>query len=73
MKNLSVEEIVKAWLLANGYSGLCNDDCGCEIADLMPCGEVFGDCQAGYKKKCKKSCEHERFFMKDEWHIQLEK
>ena len=36
--------------------------CGCEIEDLIVCGEYFGECQPGYKHDitcgdCKQSCE----------------
>lgn len=27
-------------LILNKADGLCNDDCGCGIDDLMPCGEI---------------------------------
>lgn len=27
-------------LMQNGYDGLCNDDCGCGVDDLMPCGNI---------------------------------
>jgi len=46
---MTVEEIVKQWLTDNGYDGLFNDECGCELKDLGPCGEMTGDCTAGYK------------------------
>jgi len=49
---MTVKEIVKQWLEANGYDGLCNDifECGCELNDLMPCQEdVRDDCAAGHK------------------------
>lgn len=54
-KNLSVQEIVIAYLKQNGYDGLYNDDCGCTLDDFMPCGEVGPDCSAGYRMKC--NCE----------------
>ena len=48
---MNVKEIVLSWLEANGYEGLYNSDgeCGCEIADLMPCCEAFDSCLPGYK------------------------
>ena len=34
---MEVREIVKQWLTTNGHDGLCTDDCGCGVEDLMPC------------------------------------
>jgi len=48
-----LREIVKKWLIDNGYDGLCGDGCGCENEDLMPCEyphKTF--CEAGYKVPC---------------------
>ena len=33
----TVREIVREYLVANGYDGLCNDECGCDLDDFMPC------------------------------------
>jgi hypothetical protein len=49
---MNVKEIVKEYLLNNGYDGLCNDDCGCCLDDLMPCEGDIGSCEPGYKKPC---------------------
>ncbi len=38
---MDLREIVKAGLEANGYDCLCGEGCGCDIDDLMPCGEPF--------------------------------
>lgn len=48
---MTVREICKQRLEADGYDGLCNPDleCGCLLPDLMPCGECGRDCQPGYK------------------------
>jgi len=53
MKYYSCKEIVTEWLEKNGYDGLCQEDyeCACELSDLMPCGETWPTCLAGYKKK----------------------
>lgn len=50
-------EIVKAYLGYHGYDGLCNvdclnDECGCLIEDLAPCGADFSRCKPGYKVPC---------------------
>lgn len=49
--NKTVIEMVKRYLIDNGFDGLYNEDlgCGCELADLEPCGEIRSDCTAGYK------------------------
>lgn len=50
--NPSMFEIIKDWLWVNGYDGLCSpeQDCGCFLKDLMPCGCPHEeDCVAGYK------------------------
>lgn len=50
---MNIEEIVKAWLEANGYDGLANDECGCDLDDLMPCDEPYAThCVAGHKVPC---------------------
>ena len=49
---MKVKEIVKQWLTEKGYEGLCDEDCGCEIKDLMPCDAPRIDCIAGYKVPC---------------------
>lgn len=46
----NVKDIVKDWLRQKGYGGLYNEDieCGCELADLMPCGgDGVDGCEAG--------------------------
>lgn len=43
-------EIVKKHLVENGFDGLQNDaECGCELSDLVPCGNDFSMCTPGYK------------------------
>jgi hypothetical protein len=41
---MTIEQMVEAWLTANGYDGLAGDDCGCFVGDLMPCGLDVGGC-----------------------------
>lgn len=49
----NVLEITKQYLVANGYDGLYNPgECCCEVSDLAPCGEIGGECRAGYKVPC---------------------
>ncbi len=51
--NPSVIEIVKDWLKEHGFDGLYNVDsqCGCAVDDFVLCGQIYLDCQAGYKAK----------------------
>jgi hypothetical protein len=48
---MDIIKIVKEYLSSNGYDGLCEPDyeCGCELKDLMPCGQPYPGCMAGYK------------------------
>lgn len=50
---MTVKEILKEWLKANGYDGLAYTDghepCGCGLDDLVPCGDVLMDCEAGHR------------------------
>ena len=47
--NIEVRDMVFEWLNKHGYDGLCNEDCGCGIDDLMPCASWFADCEPAYK------------------------
>lgn len=50
---MTLQQIVREWLKANGYDGLCdcNLECGCSVDDIMPCAEPGTECEAGYQKK----------------------
>ena len=51
MASRTVKQMVMASLKCGGYDGLFHPDgeCGCELSDLAPCGEIGLDCTAGYK------------------------
>lgn len=50
---MNVQEIVIQYLRQNGFDGLYYPgECGCEINDLAPCGEMTGQCEPGVKKSC---------------------
>lgn len=52
-EEITVKEILAEWLESHGYDGLYNDfECGCEIGDLIPCGESCERCVAAYKISC---------------------
>ena len=59
---IDLKNIVTSWMSLHGYDGLYDSyECGCEISDLMPCGEPHIGCTAGYKVDCPKG--HEFDFM----------
>jgi hypothetical protein len=47
---MNIEEIVRTYLKTNGYDGLClpEQECGCRIDELFPCGDAPSNCQAGH-------------------------
>jgi len=58
----NVREIVVGWLMEHKYDGLFagNEDCACEISDLMPCdGDMYWvcGCEPGYKLPCDGECD----------------
>jgi len=47
----TIKNIVREWLTARGYDGLCAGECGCGIDDLIPCGQMIaGYCQPARRK-----------------------
>lgn len=59
----TLKDMVQKWLELNDeYNGLCSNECGCEVEDLMPCSEQgILDCVLGHKQHCKdcvSRCEH---------------
>jgi hypothetical protein len=46
---MNVKEIIEEWLKVHGYDGLCCENCGCIIGDLMPCGSDQSECKPGWK------------------------
>jgi len=52
-ERITCREIVKEWLEAHNFQGLCQSSCGCGIEDLAPCtGEGMEDCTPAYKFTC---------------------
>jgi len=51
---ISAGEIVRAYLVENGYDGLFTDSCGCRVKDgLCPCDEPgWSSCEAGLCAEC---------------------
>ena len=48
----TVRELLRKAIIDNGADGLCNDDCGCSLEDLMPCDGVKLDCVLAVKAGC---------------------
>lgn len=74
MADLTVKDIIKDYLVANGYDGLYTDDCGCccERENLMPCydGDYMLNCKPGYKCTCNKPEDSDS---PHRWHIVSDK
>lgn len=52
---MNCKEIIKKYLIDNGYDGLQNEaECGCKLDDLIPCDGCFDMCTAGYIPDCSK-------------------
>ena len=69
---MAVRDIIKKWLVDNGYDGLCGEECGCLLDDLMTCEEGWAlECEPGYKVPCPgpDKCEYD---CKD-WHVRKTK
>ena len=51
---MTVAEIVREYLEKNDFDGLVEEDaeCGCDLDDLAPCGEMRATCEAGHKTDC---------------------
>ncbi len=57
---MNVDDIVKKYLVENGFDGLCyENECGCETHNLRPCDGLMGSCESGVKV----SCEHCRLVL----------
>ena len=60
-RKLTIKDIIKKYLVDNGYDGLCNEECGCGIAEMPACCGPFDECQPAYKvqdkcPECKNEC-----------------
>lgn len=49
-----LRKMAELFLVKHGYVGLCNPtaQCGCDLADLMACGEPGTGCVAAYRFDC---------------------
>ena len=46
-----VKDMALSYLRGQGFEGLFNSDieCSCDVNDLMPCGQPYDNCEAGYR------------------------
>ena len=67
---MNVREIIKEYLLKHGFTGLCSEECGCEISDLFPClvwATSMDYCVPGYRVDCDdEDCE---YYHCEGWHV----
>lgn len=47
---MTVKEIVIEYLKANGFDGLCTENCGCGIDDLICCDGPCYLCEPAYRR-----------------------
>ena len=50
---MDLKDIIRDWLVTHKCDGLCNSDveCGCNLEDFMPCGELDMGCEAARQGK----------------------
>jgi hypothetical protein len=52
-------EIIKKYLIENGYDGLQDEcECGCSLDSLAACGNSMDTCEPAYKHECSKCKDH---------------
>ena len=52
MTSATLFEYLAEKLAADGYGGLCCEDCGCDLSELCPCDTPTIDCIPGYRHDC---------------------
>ncbi|GEM_PF-2428008 len=47
-------EGLRSYMKKHGYTGLLfsDENCGCSIHDLVPCGEDHSQCEFGWEREC---------------------
>jgi hypothetical protein len=55
---MTIKEIITAHLRKVGATGLCREECGCRLKDLMPC-DIFdaSNCVPAVERGCGIFCE----------------
>lgn len=61
---MNCAEIIKMYLLENGFDGLAAKDCGCPVDDLVCCGALFEVCVPARKKIVSTQEEADRYDVK---------
>ena len=59
IKNPCVVDILETRLRQGGWDGLYSGECGCQLGDLAPCGEIQPRCRAGYKQIIRSEADRE--------------
>lgn len=63
---VTVRKIVEKYLKDNGFDGLFEDECGCQLSDLAPCScESIMRCEPGYKHEAKEGDENDFYIRPD--------
>lgn len=62
-------EIVDAYLKENDFDGLVNSDneCGCGLGDLVPCGENFSTCQPAIEVEVPAEKDFDYYYATKDW------
>jgi hypothetical protein len=57
---MTLEEFMKHHLRYSGHDGLClpDQECGCTLADFMPCGEPSPECRPAKDEGPKNDTDH---------------
>lgn len=72
---MNVKQITEQYLIANGFDGLLNEDCGCVLGELFLCEgsedeNTCASCIPGYKQKADPDLDEHRFY---QWIVTEEK
>lgn len=64
---VTVEEIVRAYLIEHGYDGLYSEEggCACRTECLFCCDEIKSDCRAGHLQTVPVNSEYEYMISSD--------
>lgn len=61
--NKRVIDILKEELAEMGADGLCSEECGCGLGDLVPCQSDPSQCMPAVARPIRVDCEEDRFWI----------